>query len=201
MKKKYISNSSESVRMFKNDFLEKLSKVHYSVPLIVFVPIIILTIYFSVTKSGLNYPEQFYLYASGLIFWTLAEYILHRFVFHFDPKLKWAHRLHFIMHGVHHDYPNDAKRLVMPPSVSLPLAFLFFLLFEAALPAGFCYAFFAGFITGYLCYDMIHYAIHHHNFKSGWAKRLKKHHMIHHYADPHKAYGVSSPLWDEVFGS
>jgi sterol desaturase/sphingolipid hydroxylase (fatty acid hydroxylase superfamily) len=134
--------------------------------------------------------------------WTITEYLLHRYIFHFEPKSEWGKRIHFIFHGVHHDYPQDAKRLVMPPSASIPLAILFYLLFSLFFQnKSYLLTFFAGFITGYLLYDMLHYAIHHHNFKSPLMKKLKVHHMLHHYADPAKGYGVSSALWDIIFKS
>jgi len=199
--KNYISNSMDSVRMFKSGFFEKLSKVHFIVPLFIFIPVIFISCFASFKMSHLNITSQMGLFMGGLVFWTFTEYILHRFVFHFVPKSKLGLRLHFIMHGVHHDYPNDAKRLVMPPSLSIPLAALFYLLFKLTMPAGYCDAFFAGFMTGYLIYDMTHYVLHHYHFKSTLGKKLKKHHMIHHYADPRKAYGVSSPIWDMIFRS
>jgi len=201
MKKNYVSNSSESVRMFKSDFMEALSKVHWTVPLYVFIPIIGFLCYLAFTQSTVGIAGFFGLFVAGLAFWTFAEYILHRFVFHFVPKAEWALRIHFIFHGVHHDYPSDAKRLVMPPSASIPMATILFLLFNWVLPEGYIYSFFPGFLIGYLVYDISHYAIHHFNFKGGMWKRIKQHHMLHHYQDPSKGYGVSSPIWDKVFGS
>jgi len=117
------------------------------------------------------------------------------------PKSQWGLRLHFIFHGVHHDYPRDSKRLVMVPSVSIPLAALFYLLFSLFLTKTNLYAFFPGFLIGYLFYDMTHYAIHHANFKSSFWKKIKQHHMLHHYDDPSKGYGVSSVLWDKILDS
>ncbi|WP_295654078.1 sterol desaturase family protein [uncultured Mucilaginibacter sp.] len=201
MKKNYVSNSPESTRMFKSDLLEALSKVQFFVPLIIYVPVIIYLLYKAIFTVQLGAATIALLMISGLFVWTFVEYILHRFVFHFVPKQKWALRLHFIFHGVHHDYPNDLKRLVLPPSASIPLATGFYFLFNALLPQYYVYAFFPAFIGGYLVYDMTHYAIHHFNFKSGLWKRIKQHHMLHHYQDPTKGYGVSSDLWDRVFGS
>lgn len=201
MKKNYISNSQESVRMFKSDLLESLSKVHFTVPLFIFVPVIGFCIYKSFEIS-LGIVTFFEFFALGLFVWTLVEYIMHRFVFHYVPEGKpWAMRLHFIFHGVHHDYPSDAKRLVLPPSVSIPLATGFYFLFNAILPANHIWGFFPGFILGYLFYDISHYAIHHFNFKGSIWKKIKQHHMLHHYQDPGKGYGVSSPLWDKIFRS
>ena len=201
MKKNYISNSQESVRMFKSDFLESLSKVHFLVPVFIFVPVIIYFIYeaFQNNLGIVTFTEMF---ITGLIVWTLVEYVMHRFLFHYMPADKpWAQRLHFIFHGVHHDYPSDAKRLVLPPSVSIPLALAFYFMFNAILPVNYIYGFFPAFLIGYLFYDESHYAIHHFNFKGKIWKKIKQHHMLHHYSDPAKGYGVSSPLWDKIFGS
>src|ERR1700761_1344272 len=201
MKKNYVSNSQESTRMFKSDLLESLSKVHFTVPLYIFVPVIIFFVYKAIAlQIGLLYFVEYFIL--GLFIWTLTEYIMHRFVFHYAPPDKpWAQRIHFIFHGVHHDYPSDAKRLVLPPSVSIPLATGFYFLFNAILPPNAIYGFFPAFILGYLFYDISHYAIHHFNFKGNIWKKIKQHHMLHHYQDPGKGYGVSSPLWDKIFRS
>lgn len=199
MEKKFISNSSESQRMFKRDWMEALSKVHFSVPLFIYVPVIL---YFGWKGFVVAAITDFLLaIVGGLFVWTFTEYILHRFVFHFVPASNWGQRLHFIFHGVHHDYPNDAKRLVLPPSVSIPLATGFYFLFAAILPTQYLYPFFSAFISGYLFYDISHYALHHANFKSSFWKRLKQHHMLHHYTDATKGYGVSSSFWDKIFRS
>ncbi|WP_299825675.1 sterol desaturase family protein [uncultured Pontibacter sp.] len=201
MNKNFVSNSQDSVRMFRYDWMEALSKVHYTVPLYIYVPVIILLSWLALYIAQLLILHFTGYAALGLLVWTLTEYVLHRFVFHFVPKAKWALHLHFIFHGVHHDYPNDAKRLVMPPSASIPMATALYFLFSLVLSGGALYAFFAAFLLGYLCYDISHYALHHFNFKGEFWKKLKKHHMLHHYADSTKGYGVSSALWDKIFGS
>ncbi len=201
MPKNYVSNGTTSERMFKNGFMESLSKVHYSVPLFIYIPVIVFFVYRSFFTAN-NTAGWFFIYLlAGIFIWTITEYLLHRYIFHFVPKSKWGLRLHFIFHGVHHDFPRDAKRLVMPPSASIPLALLFYFLFLWLLPARMMDAFFAGFLIGYLVYDMTHYAIHHGNFKSRIMKSIKQHHMLHHYSDSTKGYGVSSSLWDIFFQS
>ena len=201
MKKNFISNSSDSIRMFKSDLFENLSKVHYYVPLIVYIPVIAFLGWKSFTDVHMGVLAFIGWLAVGLFVWTIIEYIMHRWVFHFYPKSKLGQRIHFIFHGVHHDYPNDAKRLVMPPSASIPMALALYFVFLAILPAGTIYSFFTGFLIGYLAYDMTHYALHHANFKNPFWKKLKQHHMLHHYSDPTKGYGVSSALWDKILGS
>ena len=199
MVKNYISNKDESTRMFDNNVLEALSKVHWSTPLWIFLPLIFYFIYVSVFKFGLVYYNIIAYFVFGLLVWTLTEYTLHRFIFHYNPNSKFGKRLHFIFHGVHHDYPNDSKRLVMPPSVSIPLATLFYFLFEYILGDILIYPFFTGFISGYLFYDMTHYAIHHFNMKSKFWLFIKNHHMRHHYQYSDKGFGVSQPTWDYIF--
>jgi len=201
MKKHFVSNSRESTRMFKSNFLESLSKVHYSVPLFIYIPVIVYFSWRALAVMHVSALEFILSFAAGIAFWTLTEYVLHRFVFHFVPKSAWGQRLHFLFHGVHHDYPSDAMRLVLPPSVSIPLATGFFFLFNAIIPEVYLYSFFSAFMLGYLVYDITHYALHHATFQNAFWKKLKHHHMLHHYTDPNKGYGVSSALWDKIFRS
>ncbi len=180
--------------------MEILSKVHYSVPLFIFVPVIAVFCYLAFS-NGISIGSFALYFAIGLAVWTATEYLLHRFIFHYHPTSDWGKRIHFIFHGVHHDYPRDKKRLVMPPSASIPLAALFYFLFSLVFTQTNLFAFFPGFLLGYLIYDMLHYAMHHYNFKSGIMKRIKQHHMLHHYQNPEKGFGVSSSLWDEILRS
>ncbi len=200
MKKNYISNSEESTRMFKSSLFENLSKVHFAVPLFIFIPVIIF-FSFEAFSSGIGFAGYILYFGVGLAVWTATEYLLHRFIFHYHPTSPLGQRIHFIFHGVHHDYPRDKKRLVMPPSASIPLATLFYFLFSLFLQQKQLYSFFPGFLLGYLVYDMLHYAMHHYNFKSGLMKKIKQHHMLHHYQNPEKGFGVSSSLWDEILRS
>lgn len=179
-RKKYISNSQESVRMFKSDFFESLSKVHFTVPIIIFMPVIVYLIIRGI-QQGLGIWQYLVTILAGLIIWTIVEYVMHRYIFHYELPGKIGARLHFVIHGVHHDYPSDRKRLVMPPSLSIPLALMFYFLFRSIIPAIYLDIFFSTFLFGYLIYDIGHYAMHHFNFKSGLFKRIKQHHMLHHY--------------------
>ena len=194
---KFVSNATESVRMFKVDWMEALSKVHFSVPLIVYLPVIGWC--FWKAEGSLLLLAAWFL--GGLLVWSFTEYVLHRFLFHWVPPGNWGERLHFIWHGVHHDYPNDRLRLVMPPSVSIPLAILFFTGFRLLVGAPTVYPFFAGFVLGYLCYDMMHYAMHHLRWNNPFWQRIKQHHMLHHYQENDRGFGVSNPLWDYVFNT
>lgn len=200
MAKTYISNSEESIRLFKSGLMEKLSKVHFAVPLFIFIPVISIFCYLAFSNN-ISIADFGVYFLIGFFVWTATEYCLHRFIFHYHPSSDWGKRIHFIFHGVHHDYPRDKKRLVMPPSASIPLATLFYFLFSLFLTQQHLFAFFPGFLLGYLIYDMLHYAMHHYNFKSGIMKKIKQHHMLHHYQNPEKGFGVSSAIWDKIFGS
>ena len=201
MKKHYVSNKDESLRMFESDWLEMFTKVHWSVPLILYVPLVSYLIYLSTQETLLSPLMGVGMFLIGIVMWTITEYVLHRFVFHYHPKSEWGKKIHFTVHGVHHDYPNDSNRLVMPPGASIPLAFLFYYIFKAIMPMHLLFPYFGGFVFGYLCYDMLHYAVHHVEMKGKLWMILKTHHLKHHFKDPDKGYGVSSPIWDIVAGS
>ena len=199
MAKNFVSNKDETVRMFENPVLESLTRIHFTVPLFIFVPVILYFGYQSIFIYQLGFTGIAAYIVYGLAVWTLTEYVMHRFVFHWMPPGKIGERIHFIFHGVHHDYPSDSKRLVMVPTVSIPLAALFYFMFRLMLGVEHVAPFFIGFIAGYLFYDMTHYAIHHFNFKSKFWLNLKHHHMLHHYKDMNNGYGVSSKVWDYIF--
>lgn len=200
MAKTFVSNKDESVRMFESNFLEFFSHIHWSVPVIAWSPVIIGLFVLCAMAEGVLATTL--VFVGGVFLWTLAEYTLHRFIFHYHPTSRFGQRLHFIMHGVHHDYPQDSTRLVMPLGISVPIAIVFYVVFRLALsPFGGEYylGLFSGFIAGYLAYDMIHYATHHAPMRGRIGKFLKQYHMKHHYVDGDHGYGVSNPLWDHVF--
>jgi sterol desaturase/sphingolipid hydroxylase (fatty acid hydroxylase superfamily) len=188
-----------SPRMFESELLDRLSRVHPIVPVLIFVPAIAAT--FVLGLRDLSVGAAVALALGGYVFWTLTEYWLHRVVFHFEPEKGIGARLHWIMHGVHHDHPNDPMRLVMPPSVSVPLAAAFFGLFVLVLGTPAAFAFAAGFMGGYLFYDMTHYHVHHHKPRTRAGKLLRELHMRHHFQDDTSGFGVSAPWWDYVFGT
>jgi dihydroceramide fatty acyl 2-hydroxylase len=183
--------------MFKSGLLDKFTRVHHLVPVVIFLPAIVLLFGTGLGRLGLL-PSIGYAIC-GYLLWTLAEYWIHRGIFHFEPEQGFGARLHWIIHGVHHDHPNDPMRLVMPPSVSVPLSSLFCLGFYAVLGAPWWLAFSAGFLAGYLIYDMMHYHLHHHMPKSALGKKLRELHMRHHFQDDTKGYGISAPYWDKAF--
>ena len=188
-----------SPRMFDNDLLDKVSRVHWTVPPILFVPVIVALLVIGLIDRTAALTPVWVL--GGYVFWTLTEYWLHRIVFHFEPDHPIGQRLHFIIHGVHHDHPNDPLRLVMPPSLSIPLAALFVYGFYLVLGSPAFMPFGAGFLGGYLAYDMLHFHVHHRRPTTALGRRLRELHMRHHFQDHERGYGVSAPFWDHVFGT
>ncbi len=192
------SKLSASPDLFESSFLNFFSRVHPATPAVIFIPIIGVMYWLAIDR-GASALSVVGLTVAGLVIWTLSEYWLHRLLFHWHPKFKGGDQLNFIIHGVHHDHPNDRMRLVMPPAVGLPLAALFLGAFVLVFgtPAGFIG--FAGFLIGYLIYDYTHYYVHHFVPKSKIGKLVREHHMRHHFQDHRYGYGVSSPFWDHIF--
>jgi dihydroceramide fatty acyl 2-hydroxylase len=192
------SKLSASPDLFENSFLNFFSRVHPAVPAVIFIPVIGV-MYWLAIGAGSAPQAILGMTLAGILIWTLSEYWLHRLLFHWHPKFKGGDQLNFIIHGVHHDHPNDRMRLVMPPALGLPLASIFLGAFVLALgtPTGFIG--FAGFLIGYLIYDYTHYYVHHFAPKTNLGKKIREHHMRHHFQDHRFGYGVSSPLWDYIF--
>ena len=185
--------------MFRSTLLDKITRVHVAVVPAIYVPVIL---GFAFSALGNVTVVQLIGYVIvGYLVWTLTEYWLHRIVFHFEPEAGFGRRLHWMIHGVHHDHPNDPMRLVMPPSASIPLGLIFVAFFMWLLAFGPACALLAGFFAGYLAYDMTHYYVHHRRPKGPIGRKLRELHMRHHFQDHETGYGVSAPWWDRVFGT
>jgi len=187
--------------MFESDFLEWFSRIHPCTPFVAWLPVTAFVLYRSVARHDLGVGWIAGDFALGVLAWTLAEYVLHRYVFHWTGTTRLAARVHFLLHGVHHDYPSDKDRLVMPLGFSIPLSVVFYSLFYLTMGVRIGEPFFAGFVIGYLAYDGTHYAVHHFRQTTRIGKWVRRHHMLHHHADHHGGFGVSTPLWDIVFGT
>ncbi len=187
-------------RLFENPWLEALTKAH---PLLIwgmYVPIIAALLYYGVKHFGLNISKTVLIFGTGMLFWTFFEYLAHRFVFHMEASSDTGRKLVYLLHGNHHEFPRDKQRLFMPPLPSIIIASAIFGLFYLIIRY-YALAFFPGFLLGYLIYGSMHYAIHAWNPPFRWMKPLWRNHHLHHYKDEHRGFGVSSTLWDRVFGT
>lgn len=202
----FISAKDESPRMFENDLLDYFSRAHPIMVPIVFVPVILYYLYSAFTL-GLSIAGFAGMFFTGILVWTLFEYFLHRYLFHLQIDSDWGRRLHFMIHGCHHDYPNDSMRLVIPTGAAIFLAvvmyyfFQFFVVYLFGGTAAMHHGFFASFVMGYVTYDMMHYATHYAKFKNKWFREIQKNHLDHHYVDHDKGFGLSNVFWDRVFGT
>jgi len=197
------SDLRASPRLFDNPLLDKLSRVHWWMPLVLYTPFVVLLGWVSFTTLA---PALVGLAAAcGYVAWTLTEYFGHRYLFHTEFPGELGARFHFLIHGVHHDHPNDPLRLVMPPLMSLPImaiAFVVILVIDnsplLAFPA-LAYPTLMGFMLGYLIYDMVHYYLHHGEPRTSAGRNLRRLHMLHHFHDAERGFGISAPWWDKIF--
>ena len=192
------AKSSGTCRMFESDLIERFSRIHPITPFVAWVPVALYVIHRSYARHDLAVPGIAGMIALGVLAWTLSEYLLHRYVFHWKRDTAAGRRIHFLLHGVHHDFPNDGDRLVMPLGFSIPLSVVFYSLFHFTMGISLGEPFFAGFVFGYLMYDGTHYAVHHFKARTRLGKWVKRHHMLHHHLDHDGGFGVSSPLWDLI---
>ena len=190
---------AQSPRMFENRLLDWGSRTHHLVPLAVYLPVVLALTWLAWLR--LAGPEVVGGALAGYLIWTLVEYFGHRFLFHLELPGRLGARFHFVIHGVHHDYPSDPLRLVLPPPASAPIllaaAAMLWLVWgpDLFLPV------MAGFIAGYVGYDTAHYHLHHGAPRTALGRAFKLRHMRHHFRDPTTGFGVSAPWWDAVFGT
>lgn len=184
-------------RMFDQSFLEWFTVVHPAMLPAIYIPTAIWTFVLGL-RSGLTTSTSLAWLVGGLALWTLMEYVIHRFSFHFAPRGRIGVIFAYLIHGVHHAYPEDHRRWVMPPSVSVPIALGLYFVFRLVF-GRFINPLASGVALGYLAYDLTHYFIHRGRVKSRIGKFLRSHHMQHHYATPERRFGVSTPFWDYVF--
>lgn len=188
-----------TTQLFNSKLLEFLSRTTPTITLMTFLPMIFFSLYLAHFENHFSLGRIALLFIGAVFFWTLFEYAFHRFVFHIMGDSDAAKRFRYVMHGIHHEYPLDPERLFMPPVPGLLISAALFGIFYLAI-GQWVWAFFPGFLTGYLIYVFTHYAIH----KYKPPKPLQfmwKHHSHHHYQDDDRAFGVSNLFWDRIFGT
>lgn len=199
MKFDKIHNKGQA-QIFRNSYLEYFTKTHPLVIWGMYLPIIILLPYYASHSMHFPFLKITLLFLGGIFFWTFFEYIMHRYVFHWVSDNPRAQKISYVLHGNHHEFPRDKQRLFMPPVPSIIFTSIIFLLIYAIMQKN-AMAFFPGFILGYLMYGSMHYAIHAWNPRYKWMKPIWRNHYLHHYKSEEKGFGVSSHIWDLVFGT
>jgi sterol desaturase/sphingolipid hydroxylase (fatty acid hydroxylase superfamily) len=193
---------SKGFQVLQNDFMEKwFGTSHWITPGVWFIPVITLCVWSSLTREGLPWMLVAGLFVGGMIGWTFVEYLLHRWLFHLPPSSNaFLKELQYVMHGYHHEFPDDPGRLVAPPALSWPLAIVVGTIYMFAFGTWWT-AIFGGTVAGYLGYDWMHYYTHHGRPKNFAGRFMRQFHFEHHFGTADSQFGLSSPLWDYVLGT
>lgn len=193
-------DNNGSAHLFESPVLEKMSRTHISIPVVMFLTISVISFYYAVTITEVQLGIGLLVLFSGLFVFTFVEYMMHKHFFHMEPDTPVKDKLQYSVHGVHHDYPKDKDRLAMPPFVSAAYVIIFYFVFTFLMGDHALY-FLPGFLIGYTGYLAVHYIVHAFQPPKNFLKVLWVNHAIHHYKDPDVAFGVSSPLWDIILGT
>ncbi|GAB2280867.1 cytochrome P450 [Dionaea muscipula] len=193
--------SKAGPRFFANDLLECLTRTKWWVIPMVWLPVVCWVISLSI-KRGLDLSEAAMAVLGGIFIWTLLEYTLHRFLFHLKTRSYWGNTLHYLLHGCHHKHPMDSLRLVFPPAATAILCLPAWGIIRLLSTPSLAPALFGGVLLGYVMYDVTHYYLHHGQPSKGVAHyKLKKYHLNHHFRAQTMGFGITSSLWDHVFGT
>jgi len=214
---------TKTARIFGPDYLEVHTRTEWYIVPLIWLPISsIIFLRSALQFSGLAHSSIFHAsnlaiasipalsfaktgvcFIIGNIIWTLLEYFLHRFLFHIDsvlPDHPAFFTLHFLLHGIHHYLPMDGLRLVMPPLLFFALSYPFTQLAHVLFPTAIANGIISGSFAFYVLYDCMHYALHHTRLPD-YVREQKKYHLAHHYKNFELGFGVTSKVWDYVFGT
>lgn len=197
---KFKSNG-EAPPMFENKFLNRLTQTHIATPIVIFFVYAIGLLWYTAVKTDLTFLTVALVFLAGTLGFTFMEYVVHRWVYHPPHGASDDYKeMTYNMHGFHHDYPKDKKRLAMPPILAVIIATSLLFLFELVL-GQYSFSYLAGFVVGYAMYLVVHYTVHMYPPPKNFLKALWVNHALHHYSEDDILFGVSQPLWDYVFGT
>jgi sterol desaturase/sphingolipid hydroxylase (fatty acid hydroxylase superfamily) len=200
MEKEIVPKNKGTRQLFQNPILEKLSRTHIAVPLTIFSLFSGALLAWNITHTSLSAGTTIGLFVLGFFVFTWVEYIVHRYVFHIKPISVARAKFQYTVHGIHHEYPKDKDRLAMPPLLSVTISTILLLLFRVVM-GDFAFAFLPGFLVGYAAYLGVHYMVHAFAPPKNFFRFLWINHGTHHYKNGEMIYGVSSPLWDYIYGT
>jgi sterol desaturase/sphingolipid hydroxylase (fatty acid hydroxylase superfamily) len=186
--------------LFDSKLLEQLTRTHVSVPVTIFCVYGAGLLLWSIQRTDIRPVATAGLFLAGLFVFTWVEYMVHRFLFHLPTTTAIRKRFQYMMHGVHHEYPRDKDRLAMPPVLSVAISTLLLVLSRLVL-GDYSFSLLAGFLVGYAAYLSVHYVVHVYAPPKNFLRTIWKNHVIHHYKDGEVAFGVTSSLWDYVYGT
>ena len=196
----YNIKNTDTTSLFKNRYLEALTRTHFAIPVSLYFIIAISMLLYASRLSQINFSNLWFMFPIGMLVFSLVEYSIHRWIFHFHAETDKEKLLKYKIHGVHHEFPKDKDRLVMPPILSIIIALIFYSLFSVV-TGKYVVLYFPGFASGYSIYLLIHYAVHRFRPPANVFRVLWTHHALHHYKSEDTAFGVSMPFWDYLFGT
>ncbi len=152
--------------------------------------------------EAISFSFGFLLLVTGVLSWGLLEYGLHRFVFHYDARTALGKKLVYAAHLAHHEDPRATNRIFSSLMFSAPVAAIYVVLARVATGSWRAASFlFAGLALGYFYYEWLHFRAHHRRARLPMFRYLRKYHLLHHYRTPEIRFGVTSPLFDVIFGT
>lgn len=138
----------------------------------------------------------------GLGSWTLFEYVMHRFIFHYDARSRLGRKFLYHAHVSHHENPVAKSGLSSSLILGLPIGAAYWQLAWAATGSKVAASWlFIGLAAGFFSYKWVHFQCHHRRSRSRLLRYLRHYHLLHHYKTPALRFGVTSPLFDLVFGT
>jgi sterol desaturase/sphingolipid hydroxylase (fatty acid hydroxylase superfamily) len=152
----------------------------------------------SIQLQSLHAPSVALAAVAGVMTWSLAEYLLHRFLGHDRRTMPNPFGHEHTRHHSEGDYfaPTWKKALVSLVAVPVISA----LVALAVGPAlGLIYA--VAFVSMYVTYEWLHRRMHTHRGVGVYGRFVRRHHFHHHFGNPRKNHGVTSPIWDLAFGT
>ncbi len=134
---------------------------------------------------------------SGLFGWTLLEYIIHYPLGHL-PKGKTLVSSEHLKH--HKDILYFSPR---PLKIRGAVPVLAIVGLVAGYLAGvpFAVGFLLSVAAGWVTYEVLHQSIHVNGPRNWYSRWASKHHLYHHFMKPNRNHGVTTPLWDIIFGT
>ena len=169
-------------------------------PALFYTAIVVCLIAF--TPGEFSWRQDSLLIGLGVLSWTLIEYGLHRFVFHYDARSVFGRRLLYAAHISHHEHPRARSRPFSGLVISLPIATAYLLLAWVATGSLHTASYmFLGLAAGYFCYEWLHFQAHHRRPRLRLFRYLRTYHLLHHHETPELRFGVTSPLFDLLLGT
>ena len=187
-------------KVFNNAILERLSRTNSFAAISVYLVVSACMAWYGFANLGKSTSSSILFIVLGLVVFTLVEYVVHRFLYHSGEDYKDEVNWQYKVHGVHHIFPKDKDLLAMPIPLALFLSVILILFFYLIMGSN-VFFFYPGFLSGYAIYLYIHYIVHAYKPPKNAFRFLWRHHLIHHYSDEDRAFGVTSPFWDYIFGT